>query len=385
MKFTKLVCIMISAVILALSLCSCGAGKTETPESSTMEYVQSLGIGINLGNTFEACGSWIKGNSVSDYETAWGSPKITKRIIQGYADAGFGVVRIPVAWSNMMDENYVISDEYIDRVKEVTKWVVDCGMKAIVNIHWDGGWWEQFPYDEEECMRKYEAIWTQLCEAFGDFGLEVMFEALNEEGCWDSLWNRYGWGEQPGKAEAYALLGRINQKFVDTVRASSGNNATRHLLIAGYATDVENTCDEMFVLPNDPAGRYAVSVHYYTPSTFAIIEEDASWGKARSTWGTEDDYAELERLMDMLEETFIKNGIPVIVGEYGCAQGNKTPEMVRLYVTSVCQAVYQRGMCPVLWDTTGSFYDRTACEFFDPELLAQMVKIRDHTSRDNAA
>lgn len=385
MKFTKLVCIMISAVILALSLCSCGTGKTETPESSTMEYVQSLGIGINLGNTFEACGSWIKGNSVSDYETAWGSPKITKRIIQGYADAGFGVVRIPVAWSNMMDENYVISDEYIDRVKEVTKWVVDCGMKAIVNIHWDGGWWEQFPYDEEECMRKYEAIWTQLCEAFGDFGLEVMFEALNEEGCWDSLWNRYGWGEQPGKAEAYALLGRINQKFVDTVRASGGNNATRHLLIAGYATDVENTCDEMFVLPNDPAGRYAVSVHYYTPSTFAIIEEDASWGKARSTWGTEDDYAELERLMDMLEETFIKNGIPVIVGEYGCAQGNKTPEMVRLYVTSVCQAVYQRGMCPVLWDTTGSFYDRTACEFFDSELLAQMVKIRDHTSRDNAA
>lgn len=385
MKFTKLVCIMISAVILALSLCSCGAGKTETPESSTMEYVQSLGIGINLGNTFEACGSWIKGNSVSDYETAWGSPKITKRIIQGYADAGFGVVRIPVAWSNMMDENYVISDEYIDRVKEVTKWVVDCGMKAIVNIHWDGGWWEQFPYDEEECMRKYEAIWTQLCEAFGDFGLEVMFEALNEEGCWDSLWNRYGWGEQPGKAEAYALLGRINQKFVDTVRASGGNNATRHLLIAGYATDVENTCDEMFVLPNDPAGRYAVSVHYYTPSTFAIIEEDASWGKARSTWGTEDDYAELERLMDMLEETFIKNGIPVIVGEYGCAQGNKTPEMVRLYVTSVCQAVYQRGMCPVLWDTTGSFYDRAACEFFDSELLAQMVKIRDHTSRDNAA
>lgn len=385
MKFTKLVCIMISAVILALSLCSCGTGKTETPESSTMEYVQSLGIGINLGNTFEACGSWIKGNSVSDYETAWGSPKITKRIIQGYADAGFGVVRIPVAWSNMMDENYVISDEYIDRVKEVTKWVVDCGMKAIVNIHWDGGWWEQFPYDEEECMRKYEAIWTQLCEAFGDFGLEVMFEALNEEGCWDSLWNRYGWGEQPGKAEAYALLGRINQKFVDTVRASGGNNATRHLLIAGYATDVENTCDEMFVLPNDPAGRYAVSVHYYTPSTFAIIEEDASWGKARSTWGTEDDYAELERLMDMLEETFIKNGIPVIVGEYGCAQGNKTPEMVRLYVTSICQAVYQRGMCPVLWDTTGSFYDRTACEFFDSELLAQMVKIRDHTSRDNAA
>lgn len=370
-----------SVVVLMLSLCSCGANKIEIPESSTMEYVQNLGIGINLGNTFEACGDWIKGNEVSDFETAWGSPIITKRIIQGYKDAGFGVIRIPVAWTNMMDENYVIAEEYIDRVHEVTEWVTEAGMCAIVNIHWDGGWWEDFPTDEAECMKKYEAIWTQLCEAFGDFGLEVMFESLNEEGCWDSLWNR--WGGTSGKAEAYALLGRINQKFVDIVRASGGNNATRHLLIAGYATDVANTCDEMFVLPNDPAGRYAVSVHYYTPSTFAIIEEDASWGKARNTWGTEEDYAELENLMDMLEDTFVDKGIPVIVGEYGCSQGNKMPDMVRLYVTSVCEAIYQRGMCPVLWDTTGSFYDRLTCKFYDEELLAEMVKIRDYALRDN--
>lgn len=383
MKLTKLVCIVTSVVVLALSLCSCGASKPEIPESTTMEYVQNLGIGINLGNTFEACGDWIKGDEVSDYETAWGSPIITQRIIQGYADAGFGVIRIPVAWSNMMDENYVIAKEYIDRVHEVTEWVTEAGMCAIVNIHWDGGWWEKFPTDEAECMKKYEAVWTQLCEAFGDFGLEVMFESLNEEGCWDSVWNR--WGGTSGKKEAYDLLGRINQKFVDIVRASGGNNATRHLLIAGYATDVANTCDEMFVLPDDPAGRYAVSVHYYTPSTFAIIEEDASWGKARSTWGTEEDYAELERLMDMLEDTFIDKGIPVIVGEYGCSQGNKTPDMVRLYVTSVCEAVYQRGMCPVLWDTTGSFYDRMSCEFYDAELLAEMVKIRDYALRDNLA
>ncbi len=385
MKALRLTSILLSVVILAVSLCSCGTQKNDIGETSTMEYVQSLGIGINLGNTFEACGSWANSKTVTDFETMWGSPKITKRIIQGYADAGFGVIRVPVAWSNMMDEDYTIAQEYLDRVHEVTEWITEAGMCAIVNIHWDGGWWEDFPTQEEELMKKYVRIWEQICENFEDFGLEVMFESLNEEGCWDSLWNRYGWGEQPGKQQAYELLGRINQKFVDVVRASGGNNATRHLLIAGYATDVQNTCDEMFVLPVDPANRYAVSVHYYTPSTFAIIEEDASWGKARKEWGTEEDHAELNSLMDLLEETFVEKGIPVIVGEYGCAQGNKLPEQIRNYVTSVCEAVYSRGMCPVLWDTTGSFYDRMSCKFYDEELLAAMQDIKANTVRENLA
>ena len=47
----------------------------------------------------------------------------------------------------------------------------------------------------------------------------------------------------------------------DTVRASGGNNAKRHLLIAGYATDIDLTCDELFRMPEDPENRMAVSVH----------------------------------------------------------------------------------------------------------------------------
>lgn len=386
----KLLSILL-AIIIAVSLCSCGkdepiyqsSSDKSSAEMSTMEFVQDMGIGINLGNTLEACGSWIKGNTVTDYETAWGSPVITKQIIRGYAAEGFGVLRVPVAWSNMMDEDYNIAPEYIERTQEIVTWVLDAGMKVILNIHYDGGWWENFPTDEEECMKKYTAVWTQLCEAFKDYDHDLMFEALNEEGCWDSLWNRYG--GTSGKAEAYALLGRINQQFVDIVRASSGNNETRHLLIAGYATDVKNTCDEMFVLPSDPANRYAVSVHYYTPSTFCIIEENASWGKARSDWGDESDYYELDKLMDMLEDTFVKNGIPVIIGEYGCSLGNKTDDVIELYLTSVCEAAYKRGMCPVLWDTTGKLYDRSGCKFYNQDLIAAMRDIRDNTQRANLA
>lgn len=201
-------------------------------EMKTAEIVSDMGIGINPGNTFESCGTWLTGDNVTTYETGWGSPIITKEIIQGYAAAGFGVLRIPVAWSNMMDENYTIHPDYISRVKEVVAWAIDSGMYVIMNIHYDSGWWVDFPVKKDECMTKYERIWTQLSEEFKDFVDYLMFESLNEEGCWNDVWNRYSGGTD-GKAEAYGLLNEINQKFVDIVRASCGNNEKRHLLIAG--------------------------------------------------------------------------------------------------------------------------------------------------------
>jgi endoglucanase len=169
----------------------------------------------------------------------------------------------------------------------------------------------------------------------------------------------------------------MNQRFVDIVRKSGGNNEKRHLLIAGYNTDIDLTCDEMFKMPNDPINRMAVSVHYYTPSTFAILEEDASWGKAKTTWGNKKDVAELEKYMDMLKTTFYDKGVPVIIGEYGCAQKNKTAEMVNLYLTSVCKAAYERGLCPVLWDVTDAHYNREECKFIDNNLLEGLMSVKE--------
>ena len=157
------------------------------------------------------------------------------------------------------------------------------------------------------------------------------------------------------------------------MRNSGGNNARRHLLIAGYATDVDLTCDEAFRMPEDPAGRCAVSVHYYSPATFCILEEDADWGKARSRWGSPREQRVLESDMDKLKETFVDNGVPVIIGEYGCAVRNKEEESVKLFLSSVAGAARSRGMCPVLWDVTDVFYDRTACQMKDEDLHQRLL------------
>ncbi len=374
MNTSKLTALLLSAAagITMITGCAENAGTSGDKESgmytmyglTTQEFVTEMGAGINLGNTFESCGAWIDSESVTNFETGWGSPVVTKELIQGYKNEGFGALRVPVAWSNMMLENYQINPDYLARVKEVVEWALEADLAVILNIHWDSGWWENFPTDKENCMEKYTSIWTQLCDAFGEYGDKLMFESLNEEAGWSSIWDRYS-GTEEQKAESYALVNEINQTFVDLVRASGGNNAERHLLIAGYTTDVALTCDPLYKMPEDPAGKCAVSVHYYTPATYCILKQDADWGKAKKAWGSPRDYGELETNMDLLYDTFVSKGVPVIIGEFGVETANKEADNVKLFLSAVSTEARERDMCPVLWDITNVFYDRTTFQMVE--------------------
>ena len=132
----------------------------------------------------------------------------------------------------------------------------------------------------------------------------------------------------------------------------------------------------MFKMPTDPAKRCAVSIHYYTPSTFCILSEDADWGKAQSTWGTKEDIKELTKNFDLMKSTFIDQGIPVIIGEYGATTKNKDIDSVRNWLYSVCNAAYSRNMLPVLWDTPGGFYNREKGKIDDSVLKEMIMSVK---------
>jgi endoglucanase len=333
-----------------------------------------MGLGWNLGNTMECAGPGLKGVSVRSFETAWGNPETTQDMIDAIKAAGFKSVRIPVAWSNMMGDNYTIDPSLLARVKEIVGYVHNDGMIAVVNIHWDGGWWSKFPTEYDESMKHYTRMWSQIAGYFKDEPGDLIFESLNEEGCFNDVWNRYGPANPDQKQKAYGILNHINQAFVDLVRQSGGLNAKRHLLIAGYATDIELTVDPDFLMPKDPQNHCIVSLHYYTPYTFAGLEHDESWGKARSTWGTDADLAELDTNFQKAKVRFPDQGIPVILGEYGATLKNKEPESVRRYILAVAQKAYQMGMCPMLWDP-GSHFNRRTLAFDDPDLLKGFQKL----------
>ncbi|MCR5707040.1 MAG: cellulase family glycosylhydrolase [Ruminococcus sp.] len=386
MKMKKIISSLAAAAMLLTAntgLTGVEAADDDMRDITTTELVKDMGIGINLGNTFEACPNWYEEDWIAkwsdgtpnDYEKAWGSPIITKEMIEGMAKEGFGVLRIPVAWSNMMehDGTYTINPDYDARVHEVVDWTIESGMYAIINIHWDGGWVNKFPDDKDESMKRYTRMWEQIADSFKDYSDYLMFESQNEELGWESIWNP--WGGTDGKAESYALCNEINQKFVDVVRGSGGNNSKRHLLISGYNTAIDRTCDDMFKMPSDPANRMAVSVHYYSPAGFAILEEDADWGKAVPTWGSEQDYASLRSEMATLKSHFTDKGIPVIIGEYGCPTKNKEPESVRRFLSSVCEEAYKNGHCPIMWATPGGHYNRETFKMEDQELRKKLFEI----------
>ena len=345
---------------------------TEAGNMTTMEYVRSMGVGINLGNTFDCIGDWFD-KTVKGQETAWGSPVITKNAIEGYADGGFGVMRLPVSWTTLADEEGNIPDEFMDRIEEVVNWILNSGMKCILNTHHDG-WEKKFSENYDEAMKLYEKIWTQIAQRFKNYDDNLMFESMNEVG-FDDIWNQYGGTE--GKQEAFDIFNSINQKFVDLIRSSDGCNKKRHLLIAAYWTSSVYACDDMFIIPNDPVGRLAVSIHYYNPSTLCILTEDADWGKARTDWGSEKDYKELYGYFDEMKEHFIDKNIPVIIGEYGCFGNNKTREVREQWMLDVAAASCERQMCPILWDTKGDEFDREKAEYRNPGFIKKIVSLTD--------
>jgi len=299
-----------------------------------------MGVGINIGNTLENTTAW---------ETGWGNPPITKDHIQLLAGLGFKVVRLPVAWDTYAHDGRIDAKK-MAHVAEVVDWITSAGMFCVLNIHWDGGWIDSddkkrfaktFHTFSPEAERKYRNYWSQIATYFANRDEHLVFEALNEESNFD------GAGSEK---QAQAMLGHVNQLFIDIVRGTGGNNAKRLLIIAGYNTDIVKTTSGNFVIPKDTIPhKILLSVHYYTPWQFAGMTEDASWGKMRQTWGTAADFAELNGLLDKLQAYSTKNDIPVFIGEFG-VDVRKDPDSRLRWMTAVAQGALARKMVPVLWE-----------------------------------
>jgi len=386
------IAIAASSFLLMAALMSLGFAQMRN--ITTQQLVRDMGLGVNLGNTFES-----SGGNTTNFETQWGSPRITREIIAVYPKAGFKTVRVPVRWTNLMTGNtsggtYTINPAMLDRVEEVVGWILDEGMYVILNIHhedWIRNENAGMARDSAETMRKYLRIWEQVAERFKGYGDKLMFEGLNEEGVWNHVWYVWDSATQNNmtlKARAYGFLRTLNQGFVNLVRASGGNNDRRHLLVSGYDVNIDRTIDSYFQMPNDPAGRLAVSIHYYDPFCFTHGRPTDNWdwcGGVTTQWGSQAERNSLNNDMNRLKTNFVDKDIPVIVGEYGVAwEGRIIPQdRVREYTLAVAEAIYSRGMLPVLWDTQLNpnngepiyYFNRRTPAYPDQQLVAGFLNI----------
>lgn len=354
---------------------------------TALEATRLMGNGINLGNTLEACDSnvGIKTNAPLSYETYWGQPKTTQAIIDGMKAAGFDTIRIPVAWmtnaTHLYEGDYTIDAGYMDRVEEVVRYARKAGMYVIINDHWDGGWYGMFGSESAEtralAMEAYKGMWQQIAERFRDYSDYLIFESANEElgGRFDEnspLYCSDSVVTYLNDDERYALTNEINQTFVDVVRATGGNNATRFLLIAGYSTNIDQTCDDRFQMPKDTVdSKLMVSVHYYDPWSYCGASSAASATK----WGKVSDYEYMDQQLAKMTK-FTEAGYGVVIGEYGalpCSDGLKDNTLA--YHTAFLDACTKYNLTNCLWDCSG-LYKRVSQTFADDDILAMYQEKR---------
>ena len=326
------------------------------------ELTEEMGMGWNLGNTMDGH------TGFTPNETQWQNVRTTKELIKTVHDAGFNTIRVPVTWGTMIDDgnNYAIDEKWISRVQDIVDYAVEQDMYVIINIHHDGaeqsGWLRIATDDKEALRNKFGGVWKNISERFKDYDEHLIFEAMNEVR-----------GVNMTLAEQNGVIMELNQIFVDTVRATGSNNAKRWLCVCGTYNNIGAivNAEGKFELPEDEEEKIMLSVHCYTPwgfcGTESMGDSDYTLDELKNT-----NEKELESL-----EKFTSNGIPVIVGEYGCINKDNAEERA-FYLEGMNRIYSKYNLIGIYWDQ--GWYDRSqkpdySFSVFDRETCKPIEKI----------
>ena len=294
--------------------------RQDIPDNEAMAFLRRMGVGWNLGNTFDAIRDGGGGNEM-DIEKYWCGVLTTEQMIEAVRAAGFATLRLPVSWHNHVDEDFNISARWLDRVQQVLDWAIARDMTVILNTHHDCD--PKYCYPSEECFAQSERyltrVWAQLAERFAGYDDHLIFESMNEPRLSGTDWEWWLDPENEQCRQAVDCINRLNQAFVDTVRAAGGNNASRYLMVPGYDAAPANALRDGFALPGDSAdNRIIVSVHAYTPYSFALQAD----GTDSFLLAAGEQTGEIGGFMQQLYERYILQGIPVVIGEFGARDKN---------------------------------------------------------------
>lgn len=342
------------------------------------KVAKEMGVGLNLGNTMEAYwedkgnstshAQFIGANKPSNYETCWGARVTTQEIIDGMKAEGFNTVRIPVYWGNMMkdDKSFRVQETYLERVKEIVDYCRWNDMYVVINMH---------HYDEfliknlsrEEALAAVETVWKQVAEYFKDYSDYLVFEGFNENV------GSYREQDKLNVTQTYDYANALNQIFVDTVRATGGNNENRILIASGFWTNIDKTTNGKFKMPEDTAkDKLMISVHYIDNSSYW---SNTVGGKSWISYATGQ--------CKLLKMAFTDKGIPVFVGECTAIYGKDHISKDAEYTTSseclsvILNMAADYGFVPVIWDTDGDFYNRGTCKLNENADKDVIVNVAD--------
>lgn len=304
----------------------CENQKEPLDMESAEESVRKMRVGWNLGNTLDANKCVAKWDSENnkwqeswnllglDTETCWFQPKTTKEMIHYVKKLGFGAVRVPVTWAGHLDSNNNIDDSWLLRVKEVVDFVLDEGMYCLINVHHDGGgagWVRACESSYNQFAGRLESIYSQIGNAFKDYNQKLLFCGVNE-----ILDENASWADPTDNASFW--IDKWNQLFVDTVRKTGKNNATRNLVVMAGAGKSSIPALTKFHMPKDTVKNHMIfEFHNYDPQSFCWHQNPQGTNKGETPYWDEKVHGGIiSKAFDDLLLNAKNFNVPIICGEY---------------------------------------------------------------------
>ncbi len=315
-------------------------------------------IGWNLGNTLDCSNTGLSVTAKPEkFAKAWGQPAPNAEQFQAVKDGGFNTVRIPTTWYEHLvwDEDsqmYLVSDTWMDYVKQTVDYAYDRDMFVILNVHHEEFINAAVFTDESyaEAEKKLTDIWTQVAETFKDYDQHLIFEGMNEpRQTGNPSVNQWGNGtDDNGYTTNY--INNLNKAFVDTIRGNgSAANSERLLMLPGYAASSDATAIRNIAIPEN-AGNVALSVHAYAPYYFCMATDEKACHEfpGKSGWGEDYEYS-LTNLFNTLDQIQKDKNVPIIIGEFSASDFENTEDRCR-WATSYLSKAKAVGIPCVLWD-----------------------------------
>lgn len=361
MKKHNLFARVLTAIIVIAMAINCNiplGGNVATVKAadtkSALTITEEMGVGWNLGNSLDAHGN----------ETAWGNPTVTRELITTVKNKGFNTIRIPVTWCDHITtsydsqgkEVYTIDQAWMNRVEEVVNYAYGQGMYVILNIHHEDGYINRAdlvsnPQNAYSKMSPYVTqLWTQIATRFKDYDQHLIFEGMNEPRQKDGdseVW-------YTDSQAVFKCINDLNEDFVRTVRGIDSNyNTTRLLMIPSYAASADTPMYDSVTVPkvsksidsnNDGRDDYiAISIHAYKPYDYTMNSEGD-----HSKFTPAYDSA-LKNTITSLCDTYVKKGIPVVIGEFSASNYGYDDARVA-WAEAYMTYAKKCGIPCVLWD-----------------------------------
>ena len=294
-------------------------------QTPAFDFNKKLGIGVNMGNMFEA-----------PTETEWGNPW-KPEYFGIISQMGFKHVRIPIRWEpadrSSATPPYLITSTFFTRIKQVVDNALKNHLIAIINMHHH----EALLADVNSQKERFLSQWTQIAEYFKNYSDSLVFEILNE----------------PNNSITPEVWNSLFPEALQKIRLT---NPKRYVLIGTAEWGGLGGLSKL-VLPNDP--YIFPTIHYYNPFTFT--HQGASWaGTESNNWlgtkwlNTDGERQTMQNEFAPLVEFSKKNNVPVHIGEFGAYEKADMPSRIR-WTNYLARYFGELGFSCAYWEFCAGF------------------------------